>query len=188
MAIITRRPRAGCSTRDTAERCVMGGRLVARLALVAAAMGLGGCSKPRPPSITSVKPTSIAVTPAGIGIGWDLGMKNDSGVAIPVQSVRAHVVLDGAIDLGTATVSEAVVLAAEHETIVPVSVNLAWSNLGQLGQLTTTPHDVAYQADGMVTLGGSLLNVTVPFATSGTLTQQDLTRGALQGLPLRFGQ
>jgi LEA14-like dessication related protein len=157
------------------------------LVLLGALAGVA-CSKPQPPTITSARPSAISVNPTGLTVRLELGMKNDNGVVIPVQSVRAHVVLGDSIDLGTATVTEAVPLAAHRETMVPVSVDMAWSNMGQLGQLALSPHDVKYTADGAVILGGSMLNVTVPFAMTGAITQQDLTRGALQGLPLLMGK
>jgi LEA14-like dessication related protein len=129
-------------------------------------------------------PASVLVKATGVTIGWELGMKNENAVAIPVQSVQAHVVIDDSMDLGTASVSEAVTLPSQKETVVPVSTDLAWSNMGQLGQLAMAQRDVKYKADGTVTLGGALVNVTVPFTATGVITQQDLVRGAMQGLPL----
>jgi LEA14-like dessication related protein len=157
---------------------------VAAAAFVATlALALAACSKPQPPTITSVKPTSVMVDARGVTIGLDVGMQNPNRVAIPVQSIDAHVTLDDTIDLGDVKVPEAVLLPAQQEAHVPVSVPLAWTDMTQMASLATSGRDVKYKAVGTVTLGGDLLNVSVPFDTTGTIKQQDLAQGAMKGLP-----
>jgi LEA14-like dessication related protein len=153
---------------------------------LAAVLGLAACSKPAPPTITSVRPTSIGVTAIGLTVGLELGMQNPNAVPIPLESVQAHVVLDGTLDLGTATVPDEVILAAGQETRTPVSVELPWKDMRQLAHLVASGRDVDYKADGTVALGGKLLNVSVPFVMAGTITREDLARGAMQGLPRLF--
>jgi hypothetical protein len=66
---------------------------------------------------------------------------------------------------------------------VPVTVPLAWADLGAVASAAAAGRDVKYTATGTVTLGGDLLNVTLPFATSGTIAQRDLAQGAVNLLP-----
>jgi LEA14-like dessication related protein len=158
-------------------------KALAAAATLVASVALIACSKPQPPTITTVKPTSVTVDMRGLTIGLDVGLQNPNRVAIPLQSIDAHVTLDDTIDLGDVKVPEAVTLPAQQEAHVAVQVPLAWNNVTQMAGLATAGHDVTYKAVGTVTLGGDLLNVSVPFDTTGTIKQQDLAAGAMKGLP-----
>ncbi|HZU81676.1 MAG TPA: LEA type 2 family protein [Polyangiaceae bacterium] len=158
----------------------------APLALAAVALAVAGasaCTKPQPPAITSVKPTSVTADARGLSIGMTLGMHNPNGVAIPLQAVDAHVTAGEGIDLGTVRVPEAVTLPAKGDADVPVSLPVTWNGVGQMAMLAASGRDIAYRAEGTVTLGGDLLNVTVPFTATGTIKQQDLAQGALRAMP-----
>jgi len=154
-----------------------------RAAAVCLALLFTACSKPAPPKITTVKPKAVTIDQTGLKLAFDLGMQNPNGVDIPVEHATAHVVLDNTIDLGTVTIPEAVTLPAKGEATVPVLVPLQWGDFGQLARLASEQRDLSYKSTGTVTLGGALLNVTVPFEADGTIKRDELTRGVLQGLP-----
>jgi LEA14-like dessication related protein len=143
---------------------------------------LFACSKPTPPKITSVLPTSVTVDARGVSLGLELRLENDNGVAVPIQAVETTVALD-VVTIGPASIPAPVTLAPHTTTPVPVTVPLAWADLGAVASAAAAGRDVKYTATGTVTLGGDLLNVTLPFATSGTIAQRDLAQGAVNLLP-----
>lgn len=157
-----------------------------RLSPALLTVALAACSKPQPPTITAVTPTAVMADQRGITLGLQLGMHNPNRVSIPVKAVNAHVNLDDKVDLGDVQTSEAVTLPAGQDATVPVSIPIAWTDLGQMAALAGPPHDVKYKASGTVTLGGDLLNVTVPFEATGTIKQQDMAQGALKAVPKTF--
>jgi LEA14-like dessication related protein len=143
---------------------------------------LFACQKPTPPKIISAQPTSVTVDARGVSLGMELQLENDNGVDIPVQSVQTNVVLD-TVTVGPASIAAPVTLAAHKTTPVPITVPLAWPDLGAVASAAAAGRDVKYTATGTVTLGGDLVNVTLPFQAMGTIAAKDLARGAVDLLP-----
>jgi LEA14-like dessication related protein len=154
--------------------------------LTFATVALAACSKPQPPTITTITPTAVMADQHGVTVGLQVGMHNPNRVAIPVKAVNAHLNLDDKLDLGDVQTSEAVTIPAGQDANVPVSIPIAWTDIGQMAVLAGSPHDVKYKASGTVTLGGDLVNVTVPFEATGTLKQQDIAQGTMKTVPKTF--
>lgn len=151
-----------------------------------AAVGVCGCTKPKPPQLT---PKEAAVTAVDIG-GFDMRVKldafNPNGFDIAVRSIVAHVILDGTQDLGTVTASQPITLPANAHTLIDVPMNVKWKGIGGLASLAQARKPVPYTVDGTATVGGESLNVDLPFKLEGKITPEQVQQAAaksLKGIP-----
>jgi LEA14-like dessication related protein len=151
--------------------------LLAVLAVLAAA-----CAKPQPPQLTpkEVKVTAVDLT------GFDMRVKmeafNPNGFDLSVRSVVAHVLVDGTQDLGTVTASEPINLPANARTVIDVPVTVKWKGATNFASLATSKRPIPYTVDGAATVGGSSLNVDVPFKLQGVITPEQLQQAGLKSL------
>jgi LEA14-like dessication related protein len=157
-----------------------GMRLVS--ACLAAALAVA-CSKPSPPTITADRATVTSVDAQSIHFDVALTAANPNAVDLTVSDVKAHVVLDKRVDLGTFTLPKAVTLPAGKSTAIDAPVSLQWTDLASLAQLATSKTNVPFTVDGTVELGEALLHVSVPFQLTGTISPQQLAGTVLRGLP-----
>ncbi len=141
-----------------------------------------GCSKPQPPQLTpqSARVTSVDMT------GFDMTVKmdafNPNAFELAVQSVVAHVIVDGNQDLGTVTASKPIALAANSHTAVDVPMTVKWKNATAFATIAASRRPVPYTLDGTATVGGNSLNVDVPFKLQGTITAEQLQQAGLKSL------
>jgi LEA14-like dessication related protein len=143
------------------------------------------CSKPELPTLTPHRVTITQIVPAkGLDLSVELGVRNPNRVDLSARSLTAHVVVAQRYDLGSTTVTQAFTLPAEREVQLAVPLSLEWRDVGALASLALTNTDVPYTVDGVVTLGGDVLNVDVPFRLAGTISPIDLLRAGLPSLPL----
>jgi len=153
------------------------------LLLAAAATFAFSCSKPSPPTFTPVSATATQLTKDGIGLSVVLNATNPNAIALSAQGVTAHVVLDKTIDLGTITTTHEISLPASGTTPVTVPLSVQWTSITALLQVASSPGDVPYAVDGTVTMGGTLLNVAVPFHIEGTVTHDQIVSSAAHAIP-----
>ena len=142
-----------------------------------------GCSKPAPPTLVPVSATVTQLTPVGIDLALALNATNPNGSDLSAQGVTAHVVLDRDIDLGTVSSSQAIVLPAGKTTPILVPLSVKWASLASIATLAQTTADVPYAVDGTVTMGGTLLNVGLPFHLDGNVTHAQLVSAAMRSIP-----
>ncbi len=150
------------------------------------ALGSSGCTKPKPPQLT---PKEVAVTSVDMG-GFDMRVKmdafNPNGFAISVNSIVAHVIVDGTQDLGTVTASKVITLPANAHTLIDVPMNVKWKGLNGLASVAQARKPVPYTVDGTANVGGESLNIDVPFQLQGKITPEQIQQAAvksLQGIP-----
>jgi LEA14-like dessication related protein len=155
-----------------------------RTLAVAAALTLAAaCSRPKPPTIT---PVSIAVTsvgPTAVGLHVDLNVHNPNGFPLVVQKVSGKFVVNGSVDMGTTSVGTALSVPANADQRVATDVSVPWTNLAALAPLALSGQPVPYSFSGTATVGGSSLNVDVPFTIDGKLTSAQIVQAGLEGLP-----
>jgi LEA14-like dessication related protein len=145
-------------------------------------VALTACSKPQPPQLT---PQQVAVTAVDVS-GFDMRVKmdafNPNGFAITVQSVVAHVIVDGSQDLGVVTSSTPIALPAGAHTAIDVPMNVKWKGLGGLATLAQARKPVPYTVDGTAKVGGESLNVDLPFKLQGQITPEQVQQAAMKSL------
>jgi LEA14-like dessication related protein len=144
------------------------------------------CSKPAPPTLVPVSATVIELTPQGLDLTLALNATNPNGVSLSSQGVTAHVVVDKSVDLGSVTSTQAVSLAAGQTTLIQVPISVPWTSVLTLVQLGASNRAVPYAVDGTVAMGGTLVNVEIPFHLEGSVTHQQIvsaTTRSIQGMP-----
>lgn len=158
--------------------------LLALVALVAAlaSVTLGGCSKPQPPQLTPQQARVTAVDMNGFDMVVKMDAFNPNAYELSVQSVVAHVIVDGNQDLGTVTASTPMALAANAHTALDVPMNVKWKSASSFATIAASRKPVPYTVDGTAAVGGKSLNVDVPFKLQGTITAEQLQQAGLKSL------
>ena len=149
---------------------------------VVAAVALAGCSKPLPPQLTPQQAKVTAIDANGFDMTVKMDAFNPNGFDLAVQSVVAHVIVDGNQDLGTVTTSKPIALAANAHTAIDVPMNVKWKNATGFVAIATSRRPVPYTVDGTATVGGDRLNVDIPFKLQGTITAEQLQQAGLKSL------
>jgi LEA14-like dessication related protein len=160
-----------------------GGWPLASGALFVAVAAALGCSKPAPPTLVPVSAAVTQLTPVGLDLALTLNATNPNASDLSAQGVSAHVVLNRDLDLGTVSSSEAIVLPAGKTTTITVPLSVKWASLASVAALVQTTADVPYAVDGTVTMGGTLLNVGLPFHLDGRVTHAQLLDATLRSIP-----
>jgi LEA14-like dessication related protein len=159
---------------------------VASLASLAAFVPSFACSKPQAPQLTPQQAKVTAVDASGFDMTVKMDAFNPNGYELSVQSVVAHVLVDGTQDLGTVTASKPIALPANAHTAIEVPMNVKWKNAAGFATIATSRRPVPYTLDGTATVGGHSLNIDVPFKLQGTITAEQLQQAglkSLQGIP-----
>ena len=165
---------------------------IGRRSALSLLVALVACSKPLPPQLTPKEAKVTAIDPTGFDMRVKMEAFNPNGFAIEVQSVTAHVVVDGTHDLGTVTASQPISLPANARTLIDVPITMKWKGAVNLVTIASSRKPIPYTVDGTATVGGSSLNVDVPFKLQGVITPEQLHQAglkslqaipALQGLP-----
>ncbi|AUX29887.1 MULTISPECIES: LEA type 2 family protein [Sorangium] len=158
-----------------------------RSLLLAAAVSLVACSRPEPPTLKPEVAAVTAVTAQGIDLRVQIQAYNPNSVDLSTRSLKATVLLDGKIDVGTVTVPTPLKLRSKQWTRIDAPLSVKWQDLTSIAALAAQGRGVPYQVNGTVAIGGETLNVDVPFRLAGTLTQEQLVTvigNSLPGLPL----
>lgn len=144
------------------------------------------CDKPQPPR---VEPRAIRVTsisPARIGLEVELEIHNPNGFALLVHQARGKLTVGNAVEVGTGEATIDGSVPARSSKTVPAAFSLNWTNVQALVPLALTASSVPYTFQGTATLGSERLNLDVPIALSGELTQAQLLQAGLNGLSGRL--
>jgi LEA14-like dessication related protein len=155
----------------------------ARTVVVGASLALAACSKPAPPTLTPLRANVAQVTAQGVDLFLQLGAENPNTSDLVTQSITAHVVVDGRVDLGTVTLPNAVTFPAGKTTTLDVPVSVKWTDLPTVVMLAASNRAVPYSVEGTVALGGSLINVGVPYKIEAVMTHDQIVKATLAGLP-----
>lgn len=155
---------------------------IVSLAAVVASSASVACSKPQPPQLTPEQAKVTAVDMNGFDMTVKMDAFNPNGFELAVQSVVAHVIVDGNQDLGTVTASKPIVLPASAHTAIDVPMNVKWKNATGFATIATSRRPVPYTVDGTATVGGNRLNVDIPFKLQGTITAEQLQQAGLKSL------
>ena len=153
-----------------------------RSVLITCALALTGCAG----APGDLEPPEVSV--AGIGLGRpglfeqelrvDLRLENPNDFAIPVDSLRFDLELNE-LSFARGRTSEDFELPALGETVVPVTVLLATTDLLDRAMRLGVEQRVEYRLDGTAELGG-LFGTRVPFERSGTLALPRLPGAAAE--------
>ncbi len=141
------------------------------------------CSMPEPPTITPDSAQVTAVTPRGITVKIALNVHNPNGFALKARRVRAHVVLDGTVKLGPIDVRRGVKLPAKRTKKITVDIEAPWESAAQVASLAAGSPKIPYVVKARVVIGGKKLNTEVPVTIKGEVTQAQLLKAGLKGLP-----
>ena len=152
-------------------------------AACAAFLLVSACQKPQPPQLVPREVTLTALTPTAASFVVKLAATNPNSFALSANSFRAHLVFDGGkIDAGTVDVTQPFSLAPGAVTELAVPVSLDYAGLTALGVLAAQKPSVPFAIDGTVNVGGENLNVNLPYAVSGAVTQAQIASAAMKGL------
>jgi LEA14-like dessication related protein len=147
-----------------------------------ALLATGACSKPQPPQLTPKEAKVTSVDLAGFEMRVKMEAFNPNGFELSVQSVVARVVVDGTHDLGTVTAPQPFSLPASARTVIDVPLVVKWKGAVNFASLATSKRPIPYTVDGTAKVGGSSLNVDVPFKLQGVITPEQLQQAGLKSL------
>jgi LEA14-like dessication related protein len=148
-----------------------------------AAAAAAACQKPQPPTLVPKKATVTGLTMTGVAMQLDIDATNPNSFPLVAQSVTAKVRFDGQYDMGTATITKSFDIPAGATTTLAVPIDVPWSNVAPLVSLASSAKDVSYDVDGTVAVGGSSLNVSIPFHATGTITHDQVVKATVSSLP-----
>ena len=155
-------------------------------ALVFVALSLLGsaCTKPAPPTLSPKRAAITSISPDGVALDVLLGTTNPNAFNLTAGDVTAHFVLDGTIDVGTATFPQTITLPANSTKDIEVPITLHWGDIVPLLAIAASDRPwVPYAVDGSLALGGDLVQLQVPFHITGTVTREEILRATVQSIP-----
>ena len=168
------------------DRGVVNARPIARLVALAGSLALpvalSACTPPDPPTLV---PKSAAVKSVGLtGLQLDVQVDatNPNGSDLTAQKVSGKLGINGQ-PMGTFEVPQNVVLPASKTTTITATLSSPWQNVQMLVPLAASGKPVPYTVDGSVSIGGSHLNVDVPFHLDGVITAQQMHDAVASSLP-----
>jgi LEA14-like dessication related protein len=158
--------------------------LRARSVVVTSALVLAtACTKPKPPTIAPKSAQVQTLSARGVELAVTFDVTNPNRFPLIVHSVdgRFSVGAGTGTELGTAHAEPSASIAAQATSTVTSTVAVGWTNLAALAPFALSPGAVPYTFMGSATLGGSELNVSVPFTLTGELTRAQLLSIGLAG-------
>lgn len=144
------------------------------------------CEKPQPPRI---EPRAIRVTsisPTRIGLEVELEINNPNDFALWVRKAQGKLAVGNAVEVGTGEATLDGNVPAKSSKLVPAALSLNWTNLQALVPIALTATSVPYIFTGTATIGSERLNLDVPIALTGQLTQAQLLQAGMNGLSGRL--
>ena len=140
------------------------------------------CSRPQPPRLTPKEARVVSIDLSGFDVRVKMDALNPNGFELSVQSVVAHVIIDGNQDLGTVTTLVPITLPANAHSLIDVPLNVKWRGIGGLASIAAAKRSVPYTVDGTATVGGPRLHVEVPFRLEGVITAEQVQQAGLKSL------
>jgi LEA14-like dessication related protein len=157
-------------------------RSVRSLALVAA-FGLLACSKPEPPTVRPVSGRFVGINQNGLDVEAKLEATNPNDFEIKVKSFTADVTLDHQIKVGSVTSASTITLPAKQKKVIDVPISVKWEDVSALVPLGLSNRNVAWEAEGKVSLTASGLDVSLPFKVDGVLSHQQIMAAVGRSIP-----
>jgi LEA14-like dessication related protein len=151
--------------------------------LFAAALALGACTKPEPPTVTPISGRVTRIDGTGLTVEAKLEAYNPNDFDIKVKSFTATVVLDNQYNIGTVTASHAIDLPAKKKKQFDLPITMKWNDVAALAPLAMSNRDVPYEASGTVKVSAESIDVDVPFKVNGTVTHQQISQAVGRSLP-----
>jgi LEA14-like dessication related protein len=145
------------------------------------ALALSSCARPQQPTVTPQVARVERVTSNGVDLRVTLTVHNPNEFALDAREVEGTLLLQGGQKLGTGRASPHQSIPAHGTSSVESQVHVAWSDLSAL-QPFLTRESLPYDFQGKVSLGGDVLQVTLPFELQGSLTREQLLAAGLRGL------
>lgn len=149
-----------------------------------AVIGLAGCARPEPPTITPVAVALNAVSPAGIACAVTVDATNPNGFPLMSRNVTATVTVGSQVLAGKVSAPTGVSIPAHGTTRLVVPLEAPWTDLVAVAGMALSPAGIPFQVDGVINIGADKLNVDLPFRVSGTIPQEQLLGLGLRGLRL----
>jgi LEA14-like dessication related protein len=155
-------------------------------ALVLAALSFFAfaCSKPAPPTLSPKRASITSISPDGVAFDVILATTNPNDFDLTAGDVTAHFILDGNVDVGTATFPQTITLPANTTKDIDVPISLHWVDLLPLLEIAASNRPtVPYAVDGSLSLGGDLIHIQVPFRFTGTVSREQIVRATVRSIP-----
>lgn len=157
------------------------------LAAAPFALGLGlslaACAKPEPPKIKPLDAKVKSVGLTGVDIDLTLEATNPNGVELSARKVKAHVFVNGNIDLGEVIIPTKTTIPANKTIKLDVPVSVEWKNVAAVGLAAATAQTMPFKIEGTAEIGFDAINFDVPFETSGNITREQLAEVIPKSMP-----
>jgi len=156
-----------------------------RALLLVALSFLGfACTRPAPPTLSPKRAAITTISPDGVALDVILETTNPNSFDLTAGDVTAHFVLDGHIDVGTATFPQTITLPANTTKDIDVPITLHWGDILPLLEIAASNRPtVPYAVDGSIALGGDLIHIQVPFHIEGIVTREEIARATVRSIP-----
>jgi LEA14-like dessication related protein len=158
-------------------------RSLAPLFAATAALALAACSRPEPPTVTPVSGRVTGISTSGIDIAAKLEAFNPNDFDLSVKSYTVSVILDHQIHAGTVTSAHGVDLPARKKKVFEVPISVKWNDVAAIVPLALGNRDIPFEADGKVMVGGSVIDVAIPFKVGGVVTHQQISQAVGKAIP-----
>jgi LEA14-like dessication related protein len=142
------------------------------------------CSRPAPPTLSPKRAAITSISPDGVAFDVILATTNPNDFDLTAGDVTAHFVLDGNVDVGTATFPQTITLPANTTKDIDVPISLHWVDILPLLEIAASNRPaVPYAVDGSLSLGGDLIHIQVPFRFTGTVSREQIVRATVRSIP-----
>lgn len=151
---------------------------------------LTGCAKPEAPKIKPIDAKVKSVSLTGLEVELKLEATNPNAIALSARKVKAHVWINGDIDLGEVVIPTKTTIPAKGTLVIDVPVSVGWSNIASIGLAAAGKESLPFKIDGTAEIGADAINFDVPFTTTGSITRAQLTEitsKAMPALPIPSG-
>lgn len=160
------------------------------LAAIPLLFSLAGCAKPEPPKVKPIGATVTSVSLTGLEADLKLEATNPNAITLSARKVKAHVFINGDIDLGEIVIPTKTTIPAKGTITLEIPISVGWSNVAAIGLAAAGKESLPFKIDGTAEFGADAINFDIPFETSGSITRgqlTELTTKALPGLPIPSG-
>ena len=150
--------------------------------LIAGALALGACSKPKSPEVTPRSARVTSVDARGLGLTLELDVRNPNDFPLVARAVSGVLEVGNGVELGRARAEPKSSIPAGGSSPVTSQLLVSWTNATAVAPFALTNKPVPYTFRGTATIGGEKLNVDVPFSVKGELTRDHVLQIGLRGL------
>jgi LEA14-like dessication related protein len=143
-----------------------------------------GCFRPDPPTIKPDKATVSSISSESLVIRIRMKAYNPNSYDLTGKSLTGQIVINKNIDLGEVTVPTKTTLPSKKWVSIEANLKAKMGGVGQVAALAAMNSEVPYVVSGNVVLDGKFSDISVPYKTSGKISQAELIKmGVKGGLP-----